>query len=482
MTTLGQRSAALLWPCLLCAAPIPLAPAPGAEPEYPPLKADPSGLGKNVQRTMRLLAASTPEQRNTVRVLFYGQSITEQGWARAVADDLRRRFPHADLVVENRALGGFSSQLLVKTAEADLYPFEPDLVVFHVYGAHDKYEDIVRRVRERTTAEVLQQNDHVTKPADLAEETDPKKLPPKGEHWDAFMNHNWLPAVSAKYGTELCDQRALWKRYLTANKLEPRALLRDGVHLNAHGEFLMAECVKAYLRHDPAFGPSPAEAWVKTLAVGTDASWVDGKLRVEFDGTRVDAIYGPKAKGSAPAPAAVTIDGKKPTELPGTLAPTRALATPGGKWPVVAGFGWEKPPVAEDWTMEVKKDAADAKVFAFTLSGSVTGPDGAGRSDKKFVSNSGRVAIEPGHWQADYALALAGVKPVPDAFTVRWKVVPHAVDAIPAPGGREPAAGTAVTLARGLLPGKHVLEIAGGPGAPIAAIRVHRPPLAGAKK
>ena len=89
-------------------------------PSYPLVKfPDPSGWGRNIQRTMRLLATSTAEQRNTVRILFYGQSITEQKWAKLVEEDLRRRFPHANLVVENRALGGFASQLLVKTAETD---------------------------------------------------------------------------------------------------------------------------------------------------------------------------------------------------------------------------------------------------------------------------------------------------------------------------------------------------------------------------
>ena len=139
---------------------------------------DTERFGKHVQRTMRLLAESTPEKRNPVRVLFYGQSITEQGWWKIVAEDLRTRFPNANLIIENRAIGGHSSQLLVKTAEADLYPFQPDLVIFHVYGAHDKYEEILRRVRERTCAEILQQNDHVTKPEDLTEETDASKLAP----------------------------------------------------------------------------------------------------------------------------------------------------------------------------------------------------------------------------------------------------------------------------------------------------------------
>ena len=80
-------------------------------PSYPPTKfPDASGFGKNIQRTMRLLATSTAEKQNTVRILFYGQSITEQKWAKLVEEDLRRRFPHANLVVENRALGGFASQ------------------------------------------------------------------------------------------------------------------------------------------------------------------------------------------------------------------------------------------------------------------------------------------------------------------------------------------------------------------------------------
>ena len=80
---------------------------------YPPTHfPDASGWGRNLQRTMRLLATSRPEHHNTVRILFYGQSITEQKWTMLVEDDLRRHFPHANLIVENRALGGFASQML----------------------------------------------------------------------------------------------------------------------------------------------------------------------------------------------------------------------------------------------------------------------------------------------------------------------------------------------------------------------------------
>jgi len=442
---------------------------------YPPLKpGDTSSWGCKVQRTMRLLATSTPQHRNTVRVLFYGQSITEQRWWKLVADDLRGRFPNADLVIENRALGGFASQMLVKTAETDLYAFYPDLLIFQVYGAHDKYDDIIRRVRERTTAEILQQNDHVTKPAAFTEETDPAKLwPPNGKYWDSFMNHRWLPEVSRRYGTEFCDQRGLWKRYLKENHLEPAQLLKDGVHLNAHGEFVMAECVKAYLRYDPKLGPSPAEKWVKTYTVGKEAAWHDASLRLEFEGNRVDAIV---RSGGGSSAAEVKIDGRRPSEFDELYGFTRTKARPGGKWPPIAPLGSNRRLQLEDWTMEVARDPQSPKTYRFSLRGSKTGPDGEGRSDARFVSNSGRIMIEPENWNVEYALGLSGVKPVPEGFTVTWSVVAHHVDRFEPPEVKDPAVETVVTLAQGLANTRHVLELTGSDRTPIAAIRVYCPP------
>ena len=443
---------------------------------YPPVKLpEVSGWGRNIQRTMRLLATSTPEKRNPVRILFYGQSITEQNWAKLVQDDLRRRFPRANLLVENRALGGFASQMLVKTAETDLYPFQPDLLIFHVYGAHDKYEDIIRRTRERTTAEILMQNDHVNKPADLTEDTDAAKLPPAGKHWDAFMNHNWLPSLAKKYGCELCDQRALWKAYLSENKLEPKALLRDGVHLNPHGEWFMAKCVNAYLRYDPKLGPSPAEDCVKTYQVGQDVRWVGGKLRLDFAGNRVDVI----CRSGEAAPAVVRIDGRKPSEWPELYGFTRAVTKPEGKWPVkwpvIAPIASQKPPLVEDWSLAVAKDPQSEKLFTFTLTGSKTGADGEGRSDTRFVSNSGRIVLETNDWNVPYALSLAGITPVPETIVVKWKVEPHFVDEFVSPGVSNLAIEATVTLAQGLPNRPHTLELSGSDQTPIAALRVYRP-------
>ena len=130
--------------------PPPEAPVdPNAFPPLPPVP-DPSQLGLGVQRAMTLLATSTPQRRNHVRVLFYGQSITEQEWSKQVAQGLRKRFPDADLEIENRAIGGFAAQLLIRPAEHDLYPFYPDLVIFHVFGANQQYEQIIKSIRSRT--------------------------------------------------------------------------------------------------------------------------------------------------------------------------------------------------------------------------------------------------------------------------------------------------------------------------------------------
>ena len=441
---------------------------------YPPLKLpDMTGKGRNIQRTMRLLAESTPEKRNNVRILFYGQSITEQRWARLVTEDLKTRFPNANLVVENRALAGYASQLLSHTVETDVVPFQPDLLIFHVYGAHDKYEDIIRMVRERTTAEILQQNDHVTKGEQLTEETDPAKVPIQAGRWDAFMNHNWLPALSKKYGTEFCDQRALWKQYLTDNKLEPKALLRDDVHLNAHGEYLMAECVKAYLRYDPKLGPSPAEAWVTPGKLERQGN----KFKMEFEG---DAIEVP-VKGATKLTAdMLRIDGQPVAETPGLKGFTRALATPGYKWPVIAPIRSQAPLLLEDWTMEVKRadTEVDAKKmkFTFTLTGSKTGSDGSGSSDQRFVSNSGRIVIEPDAWGIPFGLMLAGVKPVPQTLTVNWKVEPRYLEKAGPQKVSDVNAPTWIWLVQGLPNQKHTLEITQEAGG-IEEILVHRPPL-----
>jgi hypothetical protein len=450
--------------------PIRMEPAPQVTDDpaakYPPLlpSTQPDDLGKGVQRTMQLLASSTPAHRNHVRVLFYGQSITEQEWSKAVGADLRKRFPEADFDIQNRAIGGFASQILVNSSEIDLYPFYPDLVIFHVYGANQEYEQIIQRIRSRTTAEVLMQTDHATSwPVDHAQ-----AQAHHGAWWDDFMNNTFLPETAAKYGCGLVDVRKDWLVYLRTYHIEPKALTIDGTHLNAQGNYLMSHIISRYLvpRKDSA-NPPDADM-VRTMPVAQE-QWNQGRLKFEFDGNRIDAIAPSNAQGQAD----VLVDGQAPSAIDGCYCFTRP--SPGPWSPLfIMRVDHHTRLQVEEWTCRVTSVDADGKSWQFAVSGSITGDDGTGSSDKLFVSNSGRVVIDP-KWQ------FRGFKPpLPVGFTEKWTARLMGVDHYQPPAdASSPGCENTITLAQGLKNGHHVLELnSHGPAEKLLqAFRVYRPPV-----
>ncbi len=446
-------------------------PAQGSKPSFPkpaPATAkEASQFGVHIQRTMTLLATSTPEHHNKVRILFYGQSITEQDWSKQVANDLRKRFPNADLEIENRAIGGFAAQLLIRPAEHDLYPFYPDLMIFHVYGSNKEYEEIIKSTRSRTTAEVLMQTDHLTRwpPAVIDRDKD------KGAWWDNLMNTELLPGIAKKYGCGLAANRSQWSDYLKANKLEPKDLLRDGVHLNDHGNYLMAELVNRYLVHRPELSNDNWRDTVRTLEVGKDVTWKDGKLTLAFEGNRVDLLAA-KSGDRTPIKGRVLIDGKKPSEFPETYSITRPQPGPWSPTTVVR-IDHDRPLQLENWTLKVTSVKDDSSAWEFEVAGSKTGDDGHGSSDKAFVSKSGRVKIEPAAWFHPQN------NKVKVGYEIKWRVLPMFVDVYETPEIKDSARECATTLAQSIPNAKHQLEIiAEGDGVvPIQAIRVYRPPV-----
>jgi len=418
-------------------------------PPPPPWQPDPAQR-EHLRRSLTLLNTSTPSDRKTVRVLFYGQSITQQVWWREIEQFLRATYPNANLIIENRAIGGHSSQLLVKTADADLYPFQPDLLIFHVYGSHVDYETIIRRIREHTSADILLQTDHITRDEGLEEETDPGKLTP--QQWDAWMNNVFLPATAAKYSVCRADVHQLWKAYLRTHHLKASELLKDGVHLNAHGEWLMAEILKRYLAPLQAIsGYDPLNnAVVRTVPVSPTA--VDS-TKIEFTGHRVDLVFKPGASGSV----SVLIDGKKPSSIPDLFGFTRVSAFPNSDWPILLKIGTQAPLVEEAWSLKISDITADGKLCRFGLTGSLTGEDGEGWNTNRFLSRSRRVIIEPDDWNLAYCTKVFQ-KPLSEGHVATWRVVLRGKDMAEAPavdtGGE-----AGVTVAQGLAPGRHVLEL-----------------------
>jgi len=410
----------------------PVAEARQTDAKYEP--------GKGIQRTMRLLATSTPKKRNHVRILFYGQSITEQSWSKQVADGLRKKYPHADLEIENRAIGGFASQWLWRTAEYDLYPYNPDLVIFHVYGSHLDYETIIRNTRERTTAEILMQTDHVTAwpPANPSEKDD------KGLWWTELMNHTYLPDIANKYGCGMVDVRSGWLQHLRDNHLEPAALLKDSVHLNDAGCDLMARLVSDYLVYRPELkeqNKGVSEISLKNL------KWVNNEAKVAFAGTGIDLLPDPNGSSSA---VSFLIDGKPVSAFPEAYAFTRPEPAP---WSPLFIRRIDHPTalIAEDWTLTINDVSNEGKSFRYSVKGSVTGPDGAGSSEGRFRSNSGRVVIDPADFFRNGELKIG--------YTTQWRAYVMGTDQLNSIAPFDPALENPIRIVHGLESAPHTLTI-----------------------
>lgn len=420
-----------------------------------------------VQRTMDLLATSTPAHRQPVRILFYGQSITKQEWSQLVARDLRVRFPYADLTIENRAIGGYSTDYLIRTLPHDVYAFYPDLVIFHDFGGEENYERIIAGIRSNTTAEILVQSDFPTWAPAAGQPVDEARA--RSERFHDRHSFEWLPQLCVKYRCGVVDVRRPWVKYLQAQHLEPGALLSDGTHLNAQGNALLAEITSRELRYDGA-APEP-RADVQEIP----GRWVDGRLRVEFKGNRVEAVAAADGPYHA-AMAEVWIDGKRPSTFPELYAITRPTDTFAVDWPAVNRVTAERPLLAEDWTLRVLETNADDSRWRFTVIGSRTGADGTGVSTERFVSNSGRVVIEPGDWSVKRAFDLKQ-QLTPVGFEVRWSVVPIFEDVYLAPRVADPSRDYVSVLASGLPNGKHTLELVSRDVTPppVRAIRIYCP-------
>jgi hypothetical protein len=247
-------------------------------------------------------------------------------------------------------------------------------------------------------------------------------------------------------------------------------LLRDGVHLNAHGDWLMAELLKAYLAPlPPKAGYDPFnEPRVRTALL---PSYADQKsLRLEFTGTRADLVFKPNAKGGI----AVLVDGKPPSAIPELYGFTRVSAFPMSDWPVLLRVSAAAPLVAEDWSLKIDQASPDGKLCHFILRGSVTGEEGDGASTNHFVSKSGRVVIEPDDWNLAYSVAVFK-RPLPENHTATWRAILRGADTAKPPAA-SPGTEACVTLGQGLLPGRHVLELRGeGLAEQIQAIRFYGP-------
>ncbi|MDF1862666.1 MAG: hypothetical protein P1U87_20785 [Verrucomicrobiales bacterium] len=454
-----------------------------AEDPKPPIRPVPAGdtssFGSKIQRTMGLLATSTAERRNPVKILFYGQSVTRNPWWEDVAGDLRSRFPHADLEIENRAIGGYGGPVLINTAEFDLYPFYPDLVIFHVWAGVETghQEKIIRRIRERTTAEVLLWTSNLRWPSSVPPEGDP-------QHPDVLAKDDQDQAISDLYfrlGKELhcevADVRTGMQNYLKTHGLVVKDTLRDTVHPNELGNFLIAELVKPHLRYDPNFPATSRQPLVEEISRDHESvkRTDDGSLHLTFTGNRIDVVAAPDNPGSKTR---VLIDGKAPSAFPELYYHSRPSPTPVAGRPAFNRIDHHSLLLVENWTARILECDLEKDILRYEVTGSKTGPDGIGDHKEKFVSKSGRVVIDPGMWMVNWSLRYRNETLPPD-YLVTWETKPLFVDTWISPEGQDPTRESTrtVTLAQGLGNGPHTLTLfpVKGKEVPVEKFRIYRP-------
>ncbi len=350
---------------------------------YPlPVLPDTSLYGKYTSRTMHLLQSSTPEKRNTVKILVYGQSISAQDWWLEVKRHIQQKFPNANLIIENKAIGGFASQILCKTVEMDVSSFYPDLVLLHIYGSHIMYDSVLYTIRSRTTAEIAIQTDHFT----------------GVDNWSDSMCYHVLPTLAEKYKCDLINIRDPWKKYLNDQQLDLSQLLKDGVHLNDYGNFVLAELIKPLFTYKRKFDDDPC-GLVKTYLAGKDVKWKGNILTLPFSGNKVEVVMD-NTEFLPGDSIMVLVDGRKPSEFQGTYFVSRPYSDNGKAWPwnlpawvrVRHTAPWQN----EEWTCRYTDATIPYTDFSFEISGSKTGFDGAGKASENFVSKSGKVMFGKG--------------------------------------------------------------------------------------
>jgi hypothetical protein len=429
-------------------------------------------LGLNTSRTLNLLHNSTSQNRNTVRILIYGQSISEQEWWLEVKKSVISRFPEANIIMENKAIGGFASQLLYKTVEMDVSSFYPDLVLLHDYGDNRYYDSVLYTIRSRTASEIAIMTDHYT-----------------GENrWSDTMSYHILPAFAEKYKCDIINIRDPWKKYLKDNDLEPSALLKDGVHLNDYGNFFMAQLVKPLFTCKTELPPDQF-GLCTTFINKKDFLFRGDTLTLSFNGNKADVIIDNNEPLSTDS-LKVLVDGLPPSSYKGCFFISRPYNDSGKKWPwelpAMIHVNHTKPWINEEWTCTFTSAEPPFSDFGFKIEGSVTGPDGEGRGMADFVSPSGRVIIhggdadKGGDWylKRSYEVLKTIVTP---GESVKWKTFFIGNDYYKPPVSNDTVYNNSVTLFQGIPNSQHVLQIVKtGKDVPrISEIRIYKPYLNG---
>ena len=424
-----------------------------------------------IQRTMKAMEESTSENPARINVLFYGQSIVALDWTKFVEQELRRRYPTVKFNFVKKAIGGFESPILRRTAETDVYPEYPDLVFFHDYGPLKFYEEMVAKTKTRTTADVILWSSHVKvgqEPKEMLKIRDERT--------------RGIEAIAKKWGCMYVDLNRKWCEYLIDTDTPVKGMLRDVIHLNDKAFALYAKFILDDIVRIPGLsGDSKDSGTISEIALDDPSvkRLPDGGYEVSFDGNRLVAVS--DGTGEASDKVEIFLDGHPVADDAGEFFSTRVTCWP--MWmPAICHVDLGDKPVTEDWVLTfIEGTRPDGQVLHYKVRGSKTGEDGEGWSTNDFTSVSGRIKIAKRDWRMPWCIKtkndqLKGAgKPALEVLPgkeLRWAVKPTYDWPYP-----KKDAGERIVLAQGCVNGSHILRIVPKPdaGLGIAKFIVHKP-------
>lgn len=452
--------------------------------------------GSRIQRTMSLLTTSNKEKQNKVKILFYGQSIVASLNSESIIKKLRAKYPNAIIEYENRAIGSFDAPSLVRTAVHDLYPYYPDLLIFHVYHGveNGELERIIYNTRKYTTSEILLFNHHYAWVED--------SLGLVNRTYRDDVESDYWRLLAQKYGCELVDVRKEWKEYIDIHhSIEINNLMGDEVKSNVHpnkkGHKLLELLLLKHLKFNSIAYDKGNMGWFNEIRTYDMRRFFEEKkdefkisgnfsnsqtgiildsanVNMEFNGNKIEIVIPDNIKGEY-SYLDILIDGEKPSINSELYYVTRPSAAFGERErPALKRVSLGNNPILEKWNLTITKINRKNKYLEFRLNGEKTGYDGKGNNLNPFISNSGRIIIDPSDFFI-FDSEKTTNKQTPVGFQINWDVKPNFYDRIYFKDSTK-----LFVVAQGLENRNHNLKLIQDgtkDGFPIKSIIVHRPPM-----
>ncbi len=324
---------------------------------------------------------------------------------------IRERFPQAPPIIYKKHAGsgtpwdyarGWVRQFVI----AD----QPDLVFTYTNGSPEGLDGLLTEVRRHTTADVIVPSLHFFQRSKLTDR----------EIESGVVDWEQIRAICRKHQAEFVENRRELAAYMKEHGLEPPELVGDSVHQNRHGFIRIWDNITRHVAAPEELGYDPASRerrlsvappttndeekvalagkWERKSGIARTAE-EGAKVTVHFTGNRIDLLGRTLPGGGTMR---VQIDGKPADGAPAFyttfIRPTakRPLKLkgpgPGDIAPHAVELGQSTVP--QTWTITMTDDAGH-----FRLEGSVTGPDGEGRSDEPFTSKSGQIRLDPALWR-----------------------------------------------------------------------------------